>query len=336
MAAVFKHVIGASAPFRVRVLGVLVAGAVVALTSATPPWAARTADVDLTAGALRARAAVGLPPVGANAAVRAAGVALLDGRSAQAAFASSGGAGTLVTATAPAGETLSTAQVKAAVFDPRVTAIAALRRAQTVAVAAAFDPQRPFPRPVVAGALVDPAVAGSLAVLFPPPGGTIPAISLQQNRSGEVITIDIAATAVPGAQGAILVQLKGRDRITGPQLGYGIDYTLTIGNAGTYRVRTRPVPSVLTSRSFVPGPGFTGSDRRAFLKAVSLVPGVGRQIVDVIGGAITVHVLANSAPICVTQTSCTITNLPSRLCSWARLRIRNTRSPGRSPRTRSG
>jgi hypothetical protein len=204
----------------------------------------------------------------------------------------------------PAGAALSTAKMKSAVFDPRVTAIAVVGRDRSVAVAAALDPQRPFKAPVLARAVVDPGVAGSLAVLFPPASGTIPAISLQQNRSGELVSIDVVATAVPGADGAILVQLKGRDRITGPQLGYGIAYTLKIGTSRSFRVRTRPVPAVLSSRSFVSGPGFTGTDRRDFLKAVNLLPAEGRKIVDVIGGVITVRVLANSAPICDVQTSC--------------------------------
>jgi hypothetical protein len=108
---------------------------------------------------------------------------------------------------------------------------------------------------------------------------------------------------VPGAQGAILVQLKGRDRITGPQLGYGLDYALKMGTR-SFRVKTSPVPRALTSRSFVSGIGFTGADRRDFLKAVDLLPPAGRRIVDMIGGAITVRVLGNSAPNCGAQTSC--------------------------------
>jgi hypothetical protein len=282
----------------------VVVGAVAALAWVPPPSAAPGADADLTRIVARDRSAVGLPAVGANPAVRAAAGALLDGENAEEAFVSNGGTETLVTATVPAGGALSTAQMKGAVFDPRVTAIAVLRRAQTVAVAAAFDAQRLFRAPVLAGAVVDPGVAGSLAVLFPPASGTIPSISLQQNRGGDLVTIEVAATAVPGDQGAVLVQLKGRDRITGPQLGYGLDYTLEIGSNRSYRVRTRPVPSALTARSFVPGPDFTGSDRRAFLETVSLIPGVGRKIVDIIGGAITVRILDNSAPICGGQTSC--------------------------------
>jgi hypothetical protein len=137
--------------------------------------------------------------------VRAAAAAVLAGQNAQAAFSAAGGSGSLLTAKVPAGSALAAAQVKSPVFDPRVTSLAVLRKDQAVAVAAALDPQRPFKAPVLAGAVVDPGVAGSLAVLFPPGGGTIPGISLQQNRSGDLVTIDVAATAVPGAQGAILV-----------------------------------------------------------------------------------------------------------------------------------
>jgi hypothetical protein len=288
---------------RARLFGPVVV-AVAALTLATPLSAAPGADADLTSVVLKARAAVGLPAVEANPAVRAAAGALLGAGNAQGAFASSGGAGTLITATVPAGDTLATAQMKSAVFDPRVSAITVLRRAQTVALAAALDPQRPFRTPVLAGAVVDPGVAGSLAVLVPPAGGTIPGISLQQDRGGDLVTIDVEATAVQADQGALLVQLKGRDRITGPRLGYGVKYTLEIGGNHRYRVRTRPVPSALRSRSFASGPGFTGADRQAFLKTVSMIPPAGRKIVDVIGGAITVRVLANSASICGAQTSC--------------------------------
>ena len=69
-------------------------------------------------------------------------------------------------------------------------------------------------------------------------------------------------------------------------------------------MKTSPVPTVLTSRSFANGPGFTGGDRQNFVKAVNQLPSLGRRIVDVIGGAITVRVLANSAPNCGAQTSC--------------------------------
>jgi hypothetical protein len=265
---------------------------------------APAADGDLTPVALKARNAVGLPAIAANPAVRAAAGAVLAGSDPQGAFTSAGGAGDLVTATVPAGGGLSTAKLKAVVFDPRVTAIAVLGRAGVVAVAAALDPARPFRAPVLAGAVVDPGVAGSLAVLFPPAAGTIPQISLQLKRGGELVTIGIAATAVPGLDGAILVGLKGLDRITGPQLGYGLTYTLKIGTSRSYSVRTRPVPAALVSRSFVPGPGFTGADRQRFLKTVSSLPPVARKIVEVIGGAISVSVLSKSAPICGAVTSC--------------------------------
>ncbi len=303
MAAVAKRSCGSIGhrPTRFRAAAVLAATAAVSWIA--PPSSAPAADVDLTPTVLKDRAAVGLPPVRADAAVRAAAGALLGGQEAQAAFTSAGGTGSLVTARVPAGSALAAAQVKSAVFDPRATSLAVLRRDRTVAVAAALDPRRPFRAPVLAGAVADPGVAGSLAVLFPPGGGTIPAISLQQNRSGDLVTIEVAATAVPGAQGAILVQLKGRDRITGPQLGYGLDYTLKIGTR-SFHVKTSPVPTVLTSRSFANGPGFTGADRLDFVKAVNQLPSLGRRIVDVIGGAITVRVLANSAPNCGAQTSC--------------------------------
>jgi hypothetical protein len=284
-------------------------GTVVLSTGALSFWfllasAAPAADTDLTPAALEARKAVGLPAVGANPAVRAAAGAVLERGDPQGAFTSEGGTGDLITATVPAGGALSTAKLKAVVFDPRVTAIAVLGRDRNVAVAATLDPARPFRAPVLAGAVADPGVAGSLAVLFPPAFGTIPQISLQQKRGGTVVTIALAATAAPGVEGAILVGLRGRDRITGPQLGYGITYTLKIGTNRSYTVRTRPIPSALVSRSFVPGPGFTGADRQRFVKAVDSLPPTGRKIVDVIGGAITVSVLANSAPICGEQTSC--------------------------------
>jgi hypothetical protein len=303
MAAVADRSCGSIGLRPTRIRAAVVLGSAVLLSWLAAPSPAPAADVDLTSSVLRDRAAVGLPAVRADAAVRAAANALLGGQNAQAAFASSSGTGSLVTARVPAGAALAEAQVKSAVFDPRVTALAVLRRGETVAVAAALDPKRPFTAPVLAGAVVDPGVAGSLAVLFPPGSGTIPAVSLQQNRSGDVVTIEVVATAVPGALGAILVQLKGRDRITGPQLGYGLDYSLRIGTR-SFRVKTSPVPTVLISRSFASGLGFTGADRTDFVKAVDRLPSMGRRIVDVIGGAITVRVLANSAPNCGAQTSC--------------------------------
>ena len=277
------------------------AGALVvwlSLTSAAP-----AADTDLTPSALQARKAVGLPSIASNSAVRAAAVALLAGGDPQAAFASQGGSGKLIIATAPAGGALSTAKLKVVIFDPRLTAIVVLGRGDTVAAAAALDPGRPFPGPVLAGATFDPGVAGSLAVLFPPAAGTIPQISLQRYRGSQLVTIEITGTATPGAEGAVLVQLRGRDRITGPQVGYGLTYTLSVGSR-SYRVSTRSLPPALARRSFVAGEGFAGSDRAVFLRTVGSFPPLGQKIVDTIAGAITVHVLANSAPICGLQTSC--------------------------------
>ena len=281
------------------VLGAAVFSSWSLLTSAAP-----ASDVDLTSAALIARTQVGLPAVDENPAVLAAAGAVLDGtRDAQGIFQSSGGSGELITAKAPSGGALSTDRMKAVVFDPRVTAFAVLVRDRTVAVAAALDPNRPFPAPVLAGALIDPGVAGSLAVLFPPSSGTIPQITLQRYRGRQLTTPEVAATAEPGVEGAILVLLKGRDRVTGPQIGYGLTYTLKIGNR-SYTVRTRPIPSALVSRSFVAGPGFTGADRARFMKTVASLPPTGRKIVDIIGGAITASVLSNTAAICGAQTSC--------------------------------
>jgi hypothetical protein len=290
--------------FPARALGTSVCGAgVVAFWlffTATAP----ATDVDLTTAALLARNEVGLPAIGQNPAVlAAAGVVLDGGKNAQGVFTSEGGSGDLITATAPAGGALSTDKLKVVVFDPRVTAIAVLVRDRRVAVAAALDPNRPFQAPVLAGAIVDPAVAGSLAVLFPPAAGTIPQISLQRYRGRQLTTPAVAATATAGVEGAILVALKGRDQVTGPQLGYGLKYTLKIANR-SYTFRTREIPSELVSRSFVAGPGFTGADRARFLKTVDSLPPTARKIVDVIGGAITASVLANTAPICGAQTSC--------------------------------
>ena len=304
MAAVVRSAFSSLRLWSVRANGLLVLCAVALLAWALFPSAAPAADSDLTAVALKARKAVGLPAIGADAAVRAAADALLGGGDARAAFDSNGGAGSLVTASVPAGEALSTAEMESAVFDPRLTAIAVLRRNNTVAAAAALDFRRPFATPVLAGALVDPGKAGSLGVLFPPGVGTIPQISLTRYRGGELVTIEVAATAVPGREGAILVQLKGRDRITGPQIGYGLTYTLRIGKGISFRVQTRPLPAFLTSRPFAAGPGFAGADRQLFMKALGTLPPEGRKIIDIIKGAITVDVLTNSAPICRAQTSC--------------------------------
>jgi hypothetical protein len=265
--------------------------------------AAPAADTDLTPVVLKARKAVGLPAVGANPAVRAAAGAVLEGGDPQGAFTSEGGTGDLITAKVPAGGALSTAQLKVVVFDPRVTAIAVLGRDRNVAVAAALDPGLPFRAPVIAGAVVDPGVAGSLAVLMPPGTGTIPEILLQRYRGGQLVSIEVAATATPGVKGSILVALEGRDRMTGPQVGYGTTYTLKIGT-NRYAVRTRPIPSVLVSRSFVRGPGFAGADRRRFMQAVNSLPPAGRKIVDIVDGAVTVSVVADSALMCGRQTSC--------------------------------
>jgi hypothetical protein len=266
--------------------------------------AARAADTDLTPAALQARKAVGLPAVAENPAVLAAARAVLDGGDPRGAFTSSGGTGDLVTTTVLAGGALLTNELRVVVFDPRVTAISVLGRGRRVTVAAALDPSRPFQAPVLAGAVVDPGVAGSLAVLFPPGTGTIPQISLQRYRGRQLTTPAISAKAVPGVEGAVLISLKGRDGVLGPQLGYGLTYTLKIGTKRSLTVRTRPLPSVLISRSFVAGPGFKGADRQRFLAAVNLLPPAGRKVIDTIRGAITVSVLANSAPICGEQTSC--------------------------------
>ena len=291
-------------PGRSRMLGIVVLG-----VGALGLWllfasVAPAGDTDLTSAALKARKAVGLPAIAANAAVRAAAGAVLDGERRTGAFTAKGGSGDLITATVPAGGALSTAKLKAVVFDPRVTAIDVLGRNGNVAVAAALDPARPFAAPVLAGALVDPGVAGSLAVLFPPGFGTIPQISLERNRGGELVTVGVAATAASGVEGAILVGLKGLDRVTGPQLGYGLTYTLKIGTTRSYTVRTRPIPGVLVSRSFAPGPGFTGADRERFVRTVDALPPVARKIVEVIGGAISVSVLTKTTPICGAATSC--------------------------------
>ena len=99
----------------------------------------------------RARAEVGLPSARPNAAVNAAADALLAGKDAQAAFASQGGRGKLVTALVPAGSALSTAQLQRIVFDPRLGALAGHSGAGKVAAAAVLDPALPFARPQLAG-----------------------------------------------------------------------------------------------------------------------------------------------------------------------------------------
>ena len=280
-------------------------GAGVLVSSFLFASAAPAADVDLTSAALNARNQVGLPAAQETPAVLATAGAVLDGvRDPQGVFTSAGGSGDLITATAPSGGALSNDKLKIVVFDPRLTSIAVLVRDRTVAVAAALDPARSFPAPVLAGAVVDPGVAGSLAILFPPGSGTIPQMTLQRYRGRQLVSIEIAATATPGVEGATLVALKGRDRVTGPQIGYGLTYTLKIGTSRSYTVRTRPFPRALVSRPFVAGPGFKGADRSRFLKTVASLPPEGRKVVDTIRGVITASVLANTAPICGIQTSC--------------------------------
>src|SRR5262245_33689716 len=82
-----------------QVLAPVVLGASVLTLLLVHVPAAPAADTDLTAGALAARKAVGLPAIEASAAVRAAATAVLDGGDPQGAFASNGGSGRLVTAT---------------------------------------------------------------------------------------------------------------------------------------------------------------------------------------------------------------------------------------------
>ncbi|HKV67068.1 MAG TPA: hypothetical protein VJN72_03190, partial [Gaiellales bacterium] len=127
MAAVARHSCGSIGLRPTRFRAGLVLGAVAAVTCIALPSTAPAADVDLTPSVLKDRAAVGLPAVGANPAVRAAAAALLGGQDPKAAFSSAGGTGTLVTARVPTGSALAAAQVKSAVFDPRDTSIAVLR-----------------------------------------------------------------------------------------------------------------------------------------------------------------------------------------------------------------
>ena len=93
MAAVAKHSCGSIGfrPTGSRAASVLVASAAVSWIAL--PSSAPAADVDLTPTVLKDRATVGLPPVRADPAVRAAAGALLGGQDAQAAFASAGGRG---------------------------------------------------------------------------------------------------------------------------------------------------------------------------------------------------------------------------------------------------
>jgi hypothetical protein len=252
----------------------------------------------------RARSAVGLPPSPPNAAVDAAAGALLKGKNPRAAFAAAGGSGELATAVAPAGSALSTAQLKRIVFDPRVKHMAGSTAGDRVAVAGTLDPTAPFTRPVLAGETVDPAIAGSIALLFPPKTATIPNLTLTEERGGGVtVALGIVATASQGLDGAILVQIKGRDRVIGPQLGYGLRYRLSDGRQ-TFEFRTRPLPPVLERATFASGGGFTGADRARFLGYIQSFPPEARRILNYIGGAITIRVLANTAPVCHVQTSC--------------------------------
>jgi hypothetical protein len=275
---------------------------VVVLSVAAPPHA-RAADVssDLS----RARRAVGLSPVPASAAVAAAATALAKGQEPGAAFASAGGSGELQAAIAPAGSALSTGQLKRVVFDPRVNALAGVRVGGKVAVAATIDRSLPFTQPVLAGAVADPAIAGSIALIFPPSTKTIPKVVLTEQRGGGVtVTIGIVATATEGLAGAILVQLKGRDRVTGPQIGYGLHYRLGVGGS-MFTLKTRPLPPVLANASFATGDGFTSADRARLMSEIRVFPAEARKIVDYIGGAITVRALSNTAPVCGgQQTSC--------------------------------
>jgi hypothetical protein len=252
-----------------------------------------------------ARAAVGLPPAPPTKAVTAAATALAKGAEPGAAFAAAGGTGELQTATAPAGSALSTGQIKRIVFDPRVNSLASARVGGKVAVAGTVDESLPFAHPVLAGAVADPAIAGSMALLFPPKTKTIPNVVLTEQRGGGVtVTIGIVATATEGLDGAILVQLKGRDRVTGPQIGYGLHYRLSVGGS-TFDLTTRQIPPALTSKSFATGDGFTKADRARLMAEIRVFPPTTRKILDYIGGAITVRALSNTAPVCGgQQTSC--------------------------------
>jgi hypothetical protein len=276
----------------------LVAVALTTLAAAT-----RARGAGISSDLARARAAVGLPPAPPDTAVSAAVAAAAKGEDAKDAFAAAGGTSELVTAVVPAGSALSTPQLKRIVFDPRVTALAGSRVGRKVAVAGALDPTLTFRKTVLAGATVDPAIAGSIALLFPPGTATIPNVTLTERRGDTTVSLGIAATATEGLEGAILVQLKGRDRVTGPQLGYGLRYRLTAGNS-SFALRTRPLPPVLRGASFASGEGFRGADRAQFLRDIRSFPPAARQIAGYIGGAVTVRVLGNTTPVCGEQTSC--------------------------------
>jgi hypothetical protein len=190
------------------------------------------------------------------------------------------------------------------VFDARLTGLAVIGEGDKVAAAGALNPSLPFSAPVLAGKLAYPGIAGSIAVLVPPGSGTIPKITLQRHRGKQLVKTKTVATAVAGENGAILVELKGEDRITGPQLGYGLTYTLKYGSGRTYTVKTTPAPKVLVKRPFVAGPGFKGANKKAFLRYVREMPAGARKVIDVLEGAVTVSVLSNTAPLCGFQTSC--------------------------------
>jgi hypothetical protein len=281
------------------ILGVGVVASSPLLTSA-----ATTSGTDLTAQALKERQEVGLPTITETPAVVAAANAMLYGGNPQSAFTANGGTGTLVTATVPKGAALANDKLKVAVFDPRLTALAVFGLGDRVVAAAALNPSLPFSAPVLAGKLVYPGVAGSIAVLVPPGSGTIPKISLERDRGKQLVTIGTVATGIAGANGAVLIALKGQDQITGPQIGYGLTYTLKYGSGHDYTVETVPTPKVLIKRPFVAGPGFKGADKRAFLRYVHEMPAEARKVVNILEGAVTVSVLANTAPLCGFQTSC--------------------------------
>ena len=266
--------------------------------------AGHASGADISSDLSRERSAAGLRVARPSPPVVGAANALLAGRDPQAAFSSAGGTGVLVTAVAPKGSALSTPQLKRIVFDPRVTAIAGSAANGNVVVAGALDTTLPFTRPVLAGVTVDPAVAGSIALLFPPGTATIPNVTLTERRgSGTTVTLGIVATATEGLAGAILVQIKGRDRVTGPQMGYGLRYRITVGTL-SFDLRTRPLPRVLQSASFASGEGFEGRDRDRFLRELAGFPATARRIVGYVGGAITVRVLTSTAAVCHAQTSC--------------------------------
>jgi hypothetical protein len=282
---------------------ILTALGLLAVVLAVLGAATRAYGGNISSDLSRARSAVGVPAAPPDAAVTAAAAALLKGKDPGTAFSDAGGSGDLVAAIVPAGSALSTAELKRIVFDPRVTALAGSRAGRKVAVAGTLDETLPFARPVLAGATVDPGIAGSIALLFPPGTETIPRVVLTERRGGATVSPGVVATATQGLAGAILVQLKGRDRVTGPQIGYGLRYRLTAGPS-SFVLRTRPLPPVLRSASFAPGEGFRGADRARFLREIRRLPPAARRIARYVGGAVTIRVLDNSASVCGEQTSC--------------------------------